>query len=336
MINDIRREECGGCAVTMPIKTAIIPYLDELTPEASRTGAVNTIVKVPIQKQTPSSLSHKLIGTNTDILGVKNALLRGLRSQYPLLPKSKVISPHARYGKSVRGAGVVIGGGATTRSAAHALWMMGLESVFLVNRDVGEVEAVRAALPHIPHIIHLTHPDQVESLLVPTSPTDNTKPRILMMVGAIPAFAPITREERMVYTTVSSIMTIPYDRDVDTGEDGELPIPMKRLFLEMPYKPRITPMLQIATAHGWHPIIGIEAMIEQGLAQQRMWARGDASVEVGCDASILGEDVDAVARQWVANMDDIVVTEVEVNRADGKEAAPLAVTTEALRVLWVR
>ena len=168
MINDIRREECGGCAwvmhcsfmlltilipmisVTMPIKTAIIPYLDELTPEASRTGAVNTIVKVPIQKQTPSSPSHKLIGTNTDILGVKNALLRGLRSQYPLLPKSKVISPQARYGKSVRGAGVVIGGGATTRSAAHALWMMGLESVYLVNRDVGEVEAGKSSTPSWP------------------------------------------------------------------------------------------------------------------------------------------------------------------------------------------
>jgi hypothetical protein len=101
------------------------------------------------------------------------------------------------------------------------------------------------ALPHIPHLVHLTHPDQVESLLVPTSPTDNTKPCILMIVGAIPSFAPITREERMVYTTVSSILTIPYDPNVgvDAGEDGELPVPIKRLFLEMPYKPRITPMV---------------------------------------------------------------------------------------------
>jgi hypothetical protein len=49
----------------------------------------------------------------------------------------------------------------------------------------------------------------------------------------------------MVYTTVSSILTIPYDRVVgdDGGDDGELPMPVKRLFLEMPYKPRITPMV---------------------------------------------------------------------------------------------
>ena len=104
---------------------------------------------------------------------------------------------------------------------------------------------VHAALPHIPNLVHLTHPDQVESLLVPTSPSDHTKPRILMIVGAIPSFAPITREERMVYTTVSSILTIPYDRgvEVEGGDGGELPMPVKRLFLEMPYKPRITPMV---------------------------------------------------------------------------------------------
>lgn len=119
----------------MPIKAAIIPYLDALTPEASRTGAVNTVVKVPLQSSSPTS--YKLIGTNTDILGVKNALLSALRSQHPILS----ISPQGRYSRSARVAGVVIGGGATTRSAAHALWMMGFETVYLVNRDVGEVEA---------------------------------------------------------------------------------------------------------------------------------------------------------------------------------------------------
>ena len=131
----------------MPLKTAIIPYLDDLTPEASQTGAVNTIVKVPIPTDPPSLSGQKLVGTNTDILGVKNALLEALRSQYPSLPPSKVISPQARYGKYSRGAGVVVGGGATTRSAAHALWMMGLQSVYLVNRDIGEVEAGK--LSHI-------------------------------------------------------------------------------------------------------------------------------------------------------------------------------------------
>lgn len=82
-----------------------------------------------------------------------------------------------------------------------------------------------------------------------------------MIVGAIPAFAPITPAERMVYTTVSSILTIPYDRSEiekdlkkvyaeETGEDGSfIPLPTKRLFLEMPYKPRITPMVRLRFLH---------------------------------------------------------------------------------------
>lgn len=114
------------------------------------------------------------------------------------------------------------------------------------------IPTVRAALPHIPNLVHLAHPDQVEYTLA-----SSLSPPILMIVGAIPAFAPITPAERMVYTVVSSILTIPYDRagiedglkKTGAGEvvgDGlTLPLPTKRLFLEMPYKPRITPMVRL-------------------------------------------------------------------------------------------
>ncbi|KAJ7729537.1 hypothetical protein DFH07DRAFT_969503 [Mycena maculata] len=236
-------------SVTKPVKGLIIPHLDGITPEVRATGAVNTIVKV----------EDKLVGTNTDILGVKNALLRGLRLQHP----GTNISPQGRYPAALRGAGLVIGGGATTRSAAHALATLGLHPIYLVNRDVAEVEAVQMALPHLT-LVHLRHPDQVEELLA-----QPTSPRILMIVGAIPAFAPVTPAERMVYTTASSILSIPYTPP-ELPSDSTLSLPKKRLFLEMAYKPRITPMLRIAAAHGWDPIDGIQAMIEQGYAQQRM------------------------------------------------------------------
>jgi len=110
-------------------------------------------------------------------------------------------------------------GRATTRSAAHALWMMGLEIIYLVNRDVGEVEAVNRLLSHpdkylifylfwmmdsphgtptYTHLVHLTHPDQVESLLVPRR-NDNTKPCILMIVGAIPHLRHYAGREDGIY-----------------------------------------------------------------------------------------------------------------------------------------
>ena len=53
-----------GGSVTIPHKTAIIPYLDELDEIAQRTGAVNTIV----------NQNEKLKGFNTDCAGVVRAL----------------------------------------------------------------------------------------------------------------------------------------------------------------------------------------------------------------------------------------------------------------------
>lgn len=46
--------------VTMPLKAAILPYLDEISPESRATGACNTIIKVP------TATGFKFVGQNTD------------------------------------------------------------------------------------------------------------------------------------------------------------------------------------------------------------------------------------------------------------------------------
>jgi quinate dehydrogenase len=109
------------------------------------------------------------------------------------------------------------------------------------------LSTVQAAFPSLVKagsLVHLTHPDQVESAFAAPG-----SPLILMIVGAIPSFAPVTSEERMVYTTVSSILSIPYSpshvaNPKSKGDDALLPIPTRRLFLEMAYKPRRTPMVR--------------------------------------------------------------------------------------------
>lgn len=53
-----------GLNVTMPLKTAVIPHIDRLTPEAEKIGAINTILND----------NGKLIGYNTDGLGALEAL----------------------------------------------------------------------------------------------------------------------------------------------------------------------------------------------------------------------------------------------------------------------
>ncbi len=59
-----------GLNVTIPYKSAIIPYLDEMDPKAEKIGAINTI---RIEK-------NKLIGYNTDYHGFKTSLTQFLNS----------------------------------------------------------------------------------------------------------------------------------------------------------------------------------------------------------------------------------------------------------------
>ena len=63
-VQNAREIGISGFSVTIPHKTAVIPFLDELTPEAREVGAVNTV----------SCLDGMWIGDNTDVYGVKAAL----------------------------------------------------------------------------------------------------------------------------------------------------------------------------------------------------------------------------------------------------------------------
>ena len=63
-VEQFRDEKWGGFNVTVPYKEAIMPYLDDVVPEARAVGAVNTVVH----------RDNNLIGYNTDVLGVERSL----------------------------------------------------------------------------------------------------------------------------------------------------------------------------------------------------------------------------------------------------------------------
>lgn len=69
------RPDLAGLNVTIPHKQAVLPYLDQLTPEAQAVGAVNTI-----------GIQHnplRLIGHNTDVIGFRETLLYFLGEARP-------------------------------------------------------------------------------------------------------------------------------------------------------------------------------------------------------------------------------------------------------------
>ena len=86
-----------GLSVTMPLKNVAVELVDELTPVARALGAVNTIVCT----HGDAGGVTRLLGDNTDVAGIVNALR------------------HAGVGQRPRAA--ILGGGGTAVSAVAAL-----------------------------------------------------------------------------------------------------------------------------------------------------------------------------------------------------------------------
>lgn len=120
--------------------------------------------------------------------------------------------------------------------------------IYIVNRDVAEVDAVLASCGKAGYgqgLIHVQSASQAQSLEVPAA-----------IVSCVPNFSPVTVEERAVREVVQTFLGM--------QRKGEV--------LEMCYHP--TPFTEIGTLAkelGWRVILGTEAMIYQGLEQDRFW-----------------------------------------------------------------
>ncbi len=95
----------SGFNVTLPHKSAIIKYLDEVVPEAMFVGAVNTVVNE----------GGRFVGYNTDVVGVINTF------------KSLNIRLSGT-------SAAVLGAGGASRAVLYALASSGSSEVFLINR----------------------------------------------------------------------------------------------------------------------------------------------------------------------------------------------------------
>ncbi|MEC9069488.1 MAG: shikimate dehydrogenase [SAR324 cluster bacterium] len=110
-IAGIRALNFAGVNVTVPHKSAVIPYLDEVSPLAKKIGAVNTI----------SNVKGRLKGTNTDFSG----FLRSLKT-LNFSPKKKTIA--------------LLGSGGSARALVAGLADAGALRVMLHNRTAERAE----------------------------------------------------------------------------------------------------------------------------------------------------------------------------------------------------
>jgi shikimate dehydrogenase len=113
-----RSPELIGMNVTVPYKEAVMPFLDELEPEAKRIGAVNTVYK----------RQGRLVGANTDAPAFRNVL------------KSEVL------GQAAVARALLLGAGGAARAVAAALLETGITHLALANRTRERAERLAEEL----------------------------------------------------------------------------------------------------------------------------------------------------------------------------------------------
>ena len=119
-VASLKRLGCSGWNVTVPHKSAIIPYLDQLDPFAKTMNAVNTVEVLP---------DGTLVGSNTDGVG----FVRSLEEAFPGEVKQKNI--------------VVIGAGGAARGIGYALQKSGYGPIVFANRTFEKAQLLSAELP---------------------------------------------------------------------------------------------------------------------------------------------------------------------------------------------
>ncbi len=114
IISEVKEEKISGLNVTVPFKKAIIPFLDELSPEAKDTQSVNTIF----------FQNGSVIGHNTDIAGFELAI------------------KYAKYDVSNKEI-FILGAGGVSPSIIYSLKKMKAAKITLTNRTKEKAENLK-------------------------------------------------------------------------------------------------------------------------------------------------------------------------------------------------
>lgn len=117
LVRTARRFGYDGLNITHPCKQAVIPHLDELSPDARMLGAVNTVVFD----------GERAVGHNTDWTGFAESFARGL----PDVPTRRIVQ---------------LGAGGAGAAVAHALLTMGADRITLVDADPARAGALAGEL----------------------------------------------------------------------------------------------------------------------------------------------------------------------------------------------
>ncbi|OCT52896.1 Quinate dehydrogenase [Cladophialophora carrionii] len=226
VVDTFRAPEFAGGIVTMPWKKNIIPHLDYVDGIALTLGACNHV---------SVNDDGTLHGTNTDWIGVRDALLEAQTS-------SSIVAGRR---------GLIIGAGGAGRAAVYALTSLGCKDIYVVNRDAGEVDGLAQDVQNYetasrPNVTHIQTVHQAQGLFPPH-----------YIVGTVPDFEPSIASEIEAQSVYVEFLS--KER------------PDQSVMLDMCYHPLQTRNLRLAQQYGWPTVDGVQVVGHQLKAQWKPW-----------------------------------------------------------------
>ncbi|KAI1367705.1 hypothetical protein F5Y08DRAFT_51121 [Xylaria arbuscula] len=239
-----RSPTTAGLVVTMPYKNTVIPKLDRLDDLATMIGACNNVYRDP-------SDNTKLVGSNTDWIGIKGCLLE--QGDDAMRPKAGNTTVPA----------LLVGAGGASRAAVYTL-SVHLHSpiIYLLNRDDAEVADLIRDVSRIhptPAIIHIKSVEQASTLDTP-----------YYIVGTVPDFEPKSDSELAVAAVLEHFLARP-------SHSGVL--------LDMCFKPRRTRIIKLGQKYGWPTVEGTHVIGYQFQQQWKLWAGEEAAAKLDTDGA---------------------------------------------------
>ena len=270
ILSDINRlldsDDYGGVAVSLPYKTEVLKYLDEVSEDARNINAVNTVVVEMCQQ--PGEPARRLRrGYNTDYVGLQNCV-------------HKHLSP----ANGIRDgtAALIIGAGGMARAAVYACYQLGVRNICIFNRTARNAQALIdyftqwAASKPGPGLTftllqststgwpsHLRPPTIVISC-IPHVESDHKSPAVHIPVQWLRS------KTGGVYIEVTFFLV-------------DLVGWVSNVVIQVAYGPRRTSFLTQMEAYrskGWIIVDGFDLLLEQGIAQYELFTRRPAPVHV--------------------------------------------------------